>query len=86
VVTPDEAKGLIRDAAIRFAAGEATVVEMWSALHSNLHDLCRDEPLTGDFLDLFQSLERWEAAVSDERKVAEAEVRSVAARLGTPIT
>jgi hypothetical protein len=34
-----------------------------------LHDLCRDDPLTGNYLKLFEALEEWEAT-SDSRGAA----------------
>jgi hypothetical protein len=81
-VTPEDASDVIRQAAGRFVMGEADVREVWSALHSNLSDLSRDQPLSGDFLDLFTSLERWEAALPGDRQNVEADVRAVAGRLG----
>jgi hypothetical protein len=80
-VTPEDASDVIRRVAGRFLLGEADVREVWSALHSNLSDLCRHQPLSGDFLDLFTSLEQWEAALPGNRQEVEADVRAVAGRL-----
>jgi hypothetical protein len=48
-VTPEDASDVIRRVAGRFLLGEADVREVWSALHSNLSDLCRDQPLAATF-------------------------------------
>ncbi len=79
-VNPDGAAHAIRAAARRFVQGEVGIVEVWNALHANLVDLCRDEPLHGDFLALFQALERWEAS-TERRSVDLEQVRLVASRL-----
>jgi hypothetical protein len=80
-----EAAAAIRSVAASFGRGEADVQAMWAALHGNLHDLCADRPLEGNFLDLFNSLERWEAAVGSGREAALVDSRVIALRLsGVP--
>ncbi len=81
-MSPDEAAEHVRLAAAEFARGDSDIRAMWSALHSFLHDLCAEEPLRGDFLQLFNSLEEWEKATGDGRAAAEDETRVIAARLG----
>lgn len=72
----------IRLAAREYASGSDRPPLIWSALNSHLTALCRDEPLDGDFLRLFQALERWEQSVSPERERAEDDIRSIASSLG----
>jgi len=38
--------------------GNASVRDLWGALHTNLYFLCCDRPLDGAFLRLFEALER----------------------------
>jgi hypothetical protein len=72
----------VRRAAARFADGEATIQEMWSALHGNLHGLCASGPLRGDFLALFNALDRWESSVGRSRDLAVDAARDIAAQCG----
>src|SRR5271169_1631528 len=65
---PEEADVAIRLSAREYASGSDRPPVIWSALNSHLTDLCRDEPLDGDFLRLFQALEHWEQSVSPERE------------------
>jgi hypothetical protein len=78
-MTPEEAEHVIRQAADAFAAGHGSIQDLFRTFHGHLHDLCRDEPLHGSFLALFQALEAWEVTTGDR---AEAE-RSVAAAAGS---
>jgi hypothetical protein len=79
---PKEVKTALRMAATEFASGSDSPARLWPVIHGgNLTDLCRD-PLTGDFLRLFQALEHWEASVSPERERPEDEVRTIASNLG----
>ena len=75
------AAGAVRAVARSFNQGDATLAQMWSALHSNLDELCRDHPLEGDFLDLFLALERWEVAEDSDRETAADAARAAAGRL-----
>jgi hypothetical protein len=79
---PEEADVAIRLSAREYASGSDRPPVIWSALNSHLTDLCRDEPLDGDFLRLFQALEHWEQSVSPERERAEDDIRRIAASLG----
>jgi hypothetical protein len=81
-VTPEQAATAIRQAAARFAAEKASVVEMWGAMHEHLCDLCSEHPLTGDFPVLFTALEEWEVAVGADRDRAVERLRQLARRLG----
>lgn len=77
----DDPAAAVSAAAGSFSRGDAGIVEAWSSLHSHLLDLTRTAPLSGDFLDLFRALERWEGASGEERDGALEEVRSVCSRL-----
>jgi hypothetical protein len=77
-VTPDEARQALRSAAQTLASGESEVLEFYPLLMGLLHDLCRDEPLDGYYLAMFNALEGWEAASGDQRSIAESRVRNVA--------
>jgi hypothetical protein len=81
VGTPDSAAESIHQAADAFISSDNSLADLLSTLLSNLPDLCRDRPLNGDHLGLFQAIERWEAAVGDDRDVAEYDVKAVAVRL-----
>jgi hypothetical protein len=39
---------------------------MCSSLHGNLHDLCSEGPLAGDYLRLFTALESWDGATGTD--------------------
>jgi hypothetical protein len=82
---PQKADVAIRQAAREYASGTESPLVLWSAFHSHLNDLCRDGPLTGDFLHLFHSLEHWEQSVSPERERAEGDIRTIAASLGNGV-
>ena len=82
---PEEAEAAIRQAASEYASGTESPPVLWSAFGSHLNDLCRDGPLTGDYLRLFQSLEHWEQSVSPERERAEDDIRHIAANLGNGV-
>ena len=81
LVEPDEAAAVIRTAAAEFMTDALDAPGMWSAFHTNLSVLCRDEPLTGDFLACFDALETWEAAQGPQRDDALKALRQVAPRL-----
>jgi hypothetical protein len=82
VGTPETASDFIRQSAQALSSGGGSVPELRSTLLSNLHDLCRDHPLRGDYLNLFEALERWEASVGADRNEAEDEIKTIAERLG----
>jgi predicted ATPase len=79
---PQEADAAIRLAAREYASRSESPRVLWLAFQFHLQDLCRDGPLTGDFLRLFQAFEQWEQSVSPEREQAENEIRYIAASLG----
>lgn len=85
VVSPDLAAQHIRAAAEEFASGRTDIRGMWTALHSNLRDLCAETRLEGDFLQLFFALESWEASVGDDRRRSEDAARVIASRLAVRI-
>ncbi len=66
-----------------FVSADGSVKDLWSALHSNLQDLCQDHPLEGDYLRLFEALELWEKTVAQDRSDAELQIHEVAERLAT---
>jgi hypothetical protein len=68
----------MRSAAQTLASGESEVREFYPLFMGLLHDLCRDEPLDGYYLAMFNALEGWEAASGDQRSIAESRVRNVA--------
>lgn len=80
-VTPADAAAELRFTAARFAAGTASIQDMWHSFHGHLADLCAEEPLDGEFLQLFNDLEAWEASVGDNRERAVEAVRGSAERL-----
>lgn len=80
-MTPDNAAAEIRDAAACFGSAHLEVTEMWTTFHSHLHDLCGESQLQGEFLELFNALERWESAVGDDKDAAIASARATALRL-----
>lgn len=83
-MTPNQAEQAVRDTARLVAAEACDVLELRSALLNNLRDLCSERPLQGDFLLLFDALERWEAATTSlARADTLSEVRSLAHRLGS---
>ena len=43
-----------------------------------MEDLCRDRPLEGDYLNLFQAIERSETSMGTDHVTAENEVKVVA--------
>jgi hypothetical protein len=78
VGTPQTATELIRLSAEAVTSGDGSVADLRSTLLSNMEDLCRDRPLQGDYLNLFQAIERWEASVGTDHVTAENEVKLVA--------
>jgi hypothetical protein len=84
-MTPDEAAKVIRATAGQLSSGEVGSSEMWSVFSSNLGDLCRDEPLSGDFLALFRSLEAWELAEGTDLPGAVDSMKDVARRLASEV-
>lgn len=80
VGTPQAATELIRQAAEPLTSGQGSVTHLRSTLLSNIHDLCRDHPLEGDYLGLFQALEPWEASVGTEHDEAQHQIKTVAER------
>lgn len=77
---------LIREAAGSFAREESGIPQLWSAFHSNLHELCAQRPLQGEFLALFNAFETWEAASGPEKLQAVEHLHEVAARLANSAT
>ncbi len=82
-MVPDDAAGEIAAEAIRFEAGDSDLIAFRAKFMGSLHDLCRDEPLSGDHLELFFALEAWEEAVGEERRSAAERVADLAGRLAT---
>lgn len=80
-MTPAEAAAQIRETANEFARGAASVHDMWAAFHSHLIPLCADEPLNGEFLQMFNDLEAWEGSVGQDQVRAVETVRATAQRL-----
>jgi hypothetical protein len=81
-VSADDGVAAIRIVAARFGRGEGSTLEMCSFLQGNLHDLCSEGPLAGDFLRLFTALESWEAATGTDRESAAETARTIARHLG----
>lgn len=81
-MTPAEAAAEIRATAATFGGGESTIQDFWSSFHDNLHDLCAEDPLDGDWLAAFEALEAWEVATASDRVAAVEQARAVALRLG----
>jgi hypothetical protein len=81
VGTPETASRLIRQSARALSSGGGSVAGLRSTLLSNLHDLCRNHPLEGDYLNLFEALGHWEASVGADHKEAESYIKTVADRL-----
>ena len=79
--TPQAAAELIRHAAKALASGQGSVTHLRATLLSNIHDLCRDHPLEGDYLGLFHALERWEVSVGTEHNEVQHEINTLAERL-----
>lgn len=75
------AKARVRVSAWLFAKGELDLTTFRSAFLGSLDELCREEPLGGDHLELFRALEEWEAVGGDHRLRSIEVVRSVAVRL-----
>ena len=80
-LTPAMAADEITRTAQQFAEGHVDVRDMWLAFHSNLNLLCRDEPLSGDLLALFEMLEGWETSADVARPTAVEAARAVARRI-----
>ena len=81
-VRPDDTAAAIRAVAARFGRGEGSTLEMCSSLHGNLHDLCSERLLAGDYLRLFTALESWEVATGTDRESAAETARTIARHLG----
>lgn len=76
-----EAARLVASEARRFADGNADIVAFWYSFMGVLSDLCENEPLSGDHLEMFFALEAWEEAVGSERTAAVNLAREIARRL-----
>lgn len=72
---------LIRRSAEAVTSGDGSVADLRSTLLTNMDDLCRHRPLEGDYLNLFQAIERWEASVGPDHDTAEGEIKDLAAGL-----
>jgi hypothetical protein len=81
-VTPEEARLAARSAASAYTSGDIEAPELFQQFMYLLNDLCADEPLSGDSLRLFQSLELWEVSVGDERDAASERLRETAKAFG----
>ena len=81
VGTSQTATELIRRSAEEVTSGDGSVADLRSTLLINMDDLCRDRPLEGDYLSLFQAIERWESSVGPDHDTAQSEIKDVAARL-----
>jgi hypothetical protein len=79
---PDDSAAAIRAVAARFGRGEGSTLEMCSSLRGNLHDLCGERLLAGDYLRLFTALESWEVATGTDRVSAAETARTIARHLG----
>ena len=66
-MSSDDTRRAVLTAASHFGTGNATIQELRAAFHSNLHVLCQDAPLTGDYLALFNALGRWESSTGPRR-------------------
>ena len=82
-MAPSDAAEAIRAVADQFVAGQATVRDVWSSFHANLHALCEFEPLDGAFLAMFVHLEAWERALPESKPQREVALRTVAERLAS---
>lgn len=78
---PDEVAREIAAEAARIGAGDSDLNSFRSKFMGSLHDLCQDEPLSGDRLEMFFALEAWEEAVGQARLDAEGSVLELADRL-----
>ena len=76
-----EAAKIIQENARLFVAGDATVEDFWRVFHSSLDALCDEGPLEGDYLSLFESLEKWEVSLPSDRNSAEDDIRTKAKTL-----
>ena len=80
-----EAQIALREAAAQFAADVVDWRELWSVLHENLVELCREEPLASD---LSRAFEDWDNSVGDRRDAnldAESEVARRLAGVTAPM-
>lgn len=82
-MSPIEAEAEIASAARRMLSGEIDVLTFAFVFNSLLVDLCEDEPLGGDLLELFFALETLEISFGAERVVAAENLQQVAQRLAS---
>ena len=80
-VEPIEARRRIAVAAAQLLSGEIDVLTLAHGFNGSLSDLCRDEPLSGDLLDLFFAFESWEVSFGANREEAAQKVKQAAQRL-----
>ncbi|MEN9644546.1 MAG: hypothetical protein RL238_1215 [Actinomycetota bacterium] len=78
---PEDVAREIAAEAVRFQAGDSDLIAFRAKFMGALHDLCRDEPLSGDHLEMFFALEAWEESVGEDRRSAAERVAGLAGRL-----
>jgi hypothetical protein len=66
----------IRSAAMRFLRGDSSVVDFTYAFRAAVNEVTSGRPLDGVEIDLFDLLERWEAAGWADRPAVVDELRS----------
>ena len=64
-------------------SGEIDVLTFAYAFNSLLVDLCEDEPLGGDLLELFFAFETWEVSFGAKRVGAVENLKQLAQRLAS---
>ena len=72
LVTPDEARRAAGSAVGSVESGEIGIADLFRRFNGLVGNRSSDEPLSGDYLRLFQALEACEAAAGDRGVVAEA--------------
>ena len=77
-----EAESALRQAAKEFALGSDSPIVLWPYFMGNLDALCKDGPLTGIYVRLFEAFEHWEESVGPERDQAVVALREIAATIG----
>lgn len=70
-------------AAGQMLSGEIDVLTFRYAFNSLLGDICEDEPLGGDLLELFIAFETWEISFGAKRVGAVEDLKQVAQRLAS---
>jgi hypothetical protein len=78
---PDRAHAEIVGAARRFADGELSVTTLLGVFQANVVDLCRDEPLRGVHLELFDAIVTWDREAGRTPEPSTEDLLMVARRL-----